>query len=96
MSISDRTVQVTLTLPETVYERVAEAAGREKLQLAELLATLVAEGLDAHATARELLERVSTQYRARLADENKLSQSPEEVLRELRDVREQVARELYP
>jgi hypothetical protein len=96
MSATDRTVQVTLTLPEEVYTRVAEAAAREERQLVELLATLVAEGLDAHATSRETLERVSIQYRARLATENRLNQSPEEILQELGDLREQVAGELYP
>jgi len=45
---------------------------------------------------RELFERVSREYRARLAREGKLDQSPDEVLQELRDVREQIAREFYP
>jgi hypothetical protein len=93
MSTTDGTVQVTLALPEEVYARVAEAVAREKRQLTELLAMLVVEGLDAHATPREILERVSAQYRARLAAENRLNQSSEEVLQQLR---EQVAHELYP
>lgn len=96
MSIADRTVQVTLTLPEEVYQRVAQEADREQRQLGELLAALVAEGLDAHATARELFERVSEQYQARIAREGQPGQSSEEILQELRQLREQVARELYP
>jgi hypothetical protein len=52
----------------------------------------------AHAAAKEQrqLEHVSDQYRARLAREGKLERSPDAVLRELRTLREQIARELYP
>jgi hypothetical protein len=96
MSTTDETVEVTLTLPRGVYERVAHAAACERRQLEELLSTLVAEGLDAHASVRDLLEGVSAQYRARLDREGKLQQSPDEVLQELRELREQIARELYP
>jgi hypothetical protein len=47
-------------------------------------------------TTRELLEQVSEDYRARLAHEGKLEQSSDDVLQELRDLREQIARDLYP
>jgi hypothetical protein len=47
-------------------------------------------------TIRELLEQVSEDYRARLAREGKLEQSSDDVLQELRDLREQIARDLYP
>jgi len=56
---------------------------------------LVAQGLAAHGTVRQLFEQASALYRARLAREGKLGQSSEEVLKELRDVREQIASELY-
>ena len=96
MSNTDQTVQVTLLLPKDIYERAAQAASKEQRQIADLLSALIAEGLDAHATVRELFERVSEQYRARLAQEGKLQQSSEDVLQELRTLREQIARELYP
>lgn len=96
MSIADRTVQVTLRLPKDLYERAAQAAASEQQRLEDLLSILVAEGLDAHNTVRELFERISEQYRARLAREGKLQQSPDDVLQELRTLREQIAREFYP
>lgn len=96
MSSAEQTVQVTLSLPKDIYERVARAAVGERRQLEDLLSTLVAEGLDAHATVRELFERVSEQYRARLTGEGKLDQSADGVLQELRTLREQIVRELYP
>ena len=96
MSRAEQTVQVTLNLPKDIYERVARTAVGERRQLEDLLNALVAEGLDAHATVRELFERVSEQYRARLTGEGKLDQSADGVLQELRTLREQIVRELYP
>ena len=89
-------MQVTLRLPKDMYERVTQAALMEQRQIEDLLSTLIAEGLEAHATIRELLEHVSEDYRARLAHEGKLQQSSADVLQGLRDLREQIARELYP
>ncbi len=96
MSSAEQTVQVTLSLPKDIYERVARTAVEERRRLEDLLNALVAEGLDAHATVRELFERVSEQYRARLTGEGKLDQSADGVLQELRTLREQIVRELYP
>jgi hypothetical protein len=96
MSSIGQTVQVTLRLPKDVYERVTQAARMEQQQVEDLLRTLIAEGLEAHTTLRELWEHVSEDYRARLAREGKLPQSSDDVLQELRDLREQIARELYP
>jgi hypothetical protein len=96
MSSAERTVQVTLSLPKDIYERVARTAVEERRRLEDLLNALVAEGLDAHATVRELFERVSEQYRARLTGEGKMDQSADGVLQELRTLREQIVRELYP
>jgi hypothetical protein len=96
MSSTGQTVQVTLRLPKDMYERVTQAARIEQQQVEDLLRTLIAEGLEAHTTLRELLEHVSEDYRARLAREGKLHQSSDDVLQELRSLREQIARELYP
>jgi hypothetical protein len=96
MNSIGQTVQVTLRLPKDMYERVTQAALREQQQVEDLLRTLIAEGLEAHTTVRELLEHVSEDYRARLAREGKLQQSSDDVRQELGDLREQIARELYP
>ena len=96
MSTRSEKLKVTLTLPRDLYERAEQAAAAEQRQLAELLSLLVAEGLEARGSARDLLEHASAQYRARLAREGKLEQSSDEVLQELRGLRDQVTRELYP
>ena len=96
MNSIGQTVQVTLRLPKDMYERVTQAALREQQQVEDLLRTLIAEGLEAHTTVRELLEHVSEDYRARLAREGKLHQSSDDVRQELGGLREQIARELYP
>ncbi len=96
MSSIGQTVQVTLRLSQDMYERITQAALIEQRQVEDLLHTLIAEGLEAHTTIRELLEHVSEDYRARLAREGKLQQSSDDVLRDLRDLREQIARALYP
>jgi len=96
MSTTTETVQVTLTLPKEIYERAAETAQAEQRQITELLGDLVAEGLINPGSPREAFERASASYRARLARAGKLNQSPEEVLQELRELREKVAREHYP
>jgi hypothetical protein len=96
MSSIGQTVQVTLQLSKDMYERITQAALIEQQQVEDLLRTLIAEGLEAHMTLRELLEHVSEDYRARLAREGKLHQSSDNVLQELRDLREQIAGELYP
>ena len=96
MSGSEQTVNVTLRIPKDIYERAAVAAAGEQRKLEDLLSALVAEGLDAHASVRELFQQVSAQYRARLAAEGKLTQSGDDLLKELAELREQIARELYP
>jgi hypothetical protein len=96
MSSTDETVHVTFTLPRDIYERVAQEAADEQRQPDELLSALVAAGLEARAPIRELLEQISTLYRARLARESQLHQSPDGVMQELRELREQIASDLYP
>lgn len=95
MNMLEQTIQVTLQLPTEIYNRVADAAGHEQRGLEDLLGKLVIEGLDAHLTLRELFERLSHQYCTRLVREHKLDQSPTEVLHDLRNLREQIAHELY-
>ena len=66
MSSIGQTVHVTLQLPKDMYERITQAALMEQRQVEDLLRTLIAEGLEAHTTIRELLEHVSEDYRASL------------------------------
>jgi hypothetical protein len=90
MSLSDQTVPVNLLLPKQLYERVARAAAQEHRGLEELLSVLVAEGMDVHATAREVLEQVASQYRARICGEDGLSKPSGAVLQELSELRKAI------
>jgi hypothetical protein len=96
MNANVQTFTVTLQLPKDVYERVSQTASHEQRAFEDMLSTLVGEGLSVHASVRELFEEVSAQYRARLVREGKSGQSSDEVLQELRGLREQIANELYP
>ena len=96
MNATVPTVTVTVQLPQDVYERIFQTATHEHQPFEDMLSSLVNDGLRVHLTLRELLEQVSAQYRARLIRERKSAQSADEVLHELRQLREQVADELYP
>lgn len=96
MVSTGQTIQVTLQLPTSTYERVTQAALTEQRQIGDFLNDLVAEGLETHMTVRELLEHVSEDYRNRLAREGKLDQSSDTVQQELRFLREHIAHDLYP
>ena len=93
---TSQTVQVTLQLPRSMYQRVTQAARTEQRQVGDFLNDLVAEGLETHMTTRELLEHASQDYRDRLAREGKLNQPSDAVQQDLRILREQVAHDLYP
>lgn len=96
MSTIDQGVPVIFQLPRAVYERVNQVATAEQTPVEEVLRLLVSEGLEVHATSRQLWEGVSEQYRARLGLDGNLPQSPDRVLEDLRLLREQIASELYP
>lgn len=89
-------VSVTLDLPEELYERASLKAACEQREVNEVLSSTLEAGLIAPETARELLEHASQSYRAQLAAQGKLDQTDEEIFAELREVREQIADELYP
>lgn len=96
MSDTNQTIQVTLQLPRDVYQQAAQTADAEQRGLEDLLNLLIAEGLVAHTTVQQIWEATSAQYCDRLHREGKLPQSSDEVMQTLRDLREQVADELYP
>jgi hypothetical protein len=96
MNSTDQPIPITLLLPKALYQKVAQTAEQEQRSLEDLLNGLVLEGLTTHATVRQILEAVSTNYRQRLSQADELQKSPEEVFQELRAIREQLADELYP
>ena len=96
MNVNGQTITVTLQVPQDVYDRASQTARHEQRSLEDLLSRLLAEGLNVHGTVREVFEQVSAQYRARLRDDGKLSQSADEIMQELHELREKIADELYP
>src|SRR2546426_5897369 len=92
MNVNGQTITVTLQVPQDVYDRASQTARHEQRSLEDLLSRLLAEGLNVHGTVREVFEQVSAQYRARLLREGKLSQSADEILQELRNLREKIVR----
>jgi hypothetical protein len=96
MPATEECVQVAFPLPRTVYERVERAARDGQRSLDDELAVLVESGLNAELSHQERFDRLAEMYRARLAREGQLNQTPEEVMAELRAIREKIADELYP
>ncbi len=92
--IQDKPVRVLL--PRETARRVEEVAEQENRSLDEQTALLLDEALDARSSPREIFQRLSSDYRSRLAREGKLDQTPDQILEELRRIREEVANELYP
>lgn len=95
MTQTDESVPVTLQLPKLLYQQASETADGEHREVEDFLCQLVVQALQNY-DAYKLWESVSEQYRERLTQENRLNQSPDEVLSELSQVREEIAHELYP
>jgi len=89
-------LEVMLTISPEVYAQVQQVAAKEDRKLDEFLQALIVEGLDNHLSTRQIFEAIARSYQGRLQQEGKLGQTREEVLRDLRELREQVANELYP
>ncbi|WP_448571262.1 hypothetical protein [Trichothermofontia sp.] len=69
---------------------------KEDRDLDEFLQALIVESLDNHLSTRQIFAAIAKSYQGRLQEEGKRGQWREEVLRDLRELREQVADELYP
>jgi histidinol dehydrogenase len=96
MPATEERVSVTLELPRRTMDRISELAGLHNESLTDRLEAIVEKGLDAELSYTERFDRLSEMYRARLKAEGKLDQTDEEVLAELREVRERIANEPYP
>ncbi len=90
------TVTVHIELPREDYERIEEQAHRERRSISEVIPSLIVDGLESRMTAREIMERVSAEYRARLAESGVRELTSEELLEKLQRDREEIANELYP
>ena len=96
MSVTDKGRSVTLVLPEPIYKKAIHAAGKQGKPVEEFLQRVLTDDLRDRAHLRARWEQLSRQYRARLQREGTLDQTADEVLADLRELREQVVDELYP
>jgi len=96
MEDTSSNVQLTVLVPGSVYERLEKLAANERQDIAHVAGRLLEERLDSRNTFNQRMTALSDKYRQRLAREGKLEQAPDEVLEELRVLREQIANELYP
>src|SRR5438045_3528893 len=96
MASQSDSVTIELELPRAEYERVEAQARKEKRSVSQVIPLLLESELRRREKARRMLEEASESYREHLASEGKLDQSPEEVLAELRQLRDEVAHELFP
>lgn len=88
--MSAGTVTTTIEIPRELMERAEHTAEREQRSLKDLLPDLIQAGLDSHEDMRVLWERVSESYQNRVG-EAELSKPSEQVLEDLRDLRERLA-----
>jgi uncharacterized protein YpuA (DUF1002 family) len=93
--MGNATVTTTIELPSELLDRAVDTARREKRPLEALLPDLIQAGLDSHDDIRQIWERVSASYRQRVG-EAELNKPADQVLEELRDLRDRMAHALYP
>lgn len=96
MGTRSESVTVQIELPREEYERLEGAARAADQSVSAMARSLTLDGLMRQMTPRELLERASALYWALMAREGKTDQTPEQVLQELRELRERIANEFYP
>ena len=96
MTATQSAVNVVMSLSQTTYDQIQKMAIANHQKTEELLTNLITEGLDAQSTTRQILERISKEYRDRLSQEGTLDQSSEKTIQSLRELRENIVNELYP
>src|SRR5258708_39755373 len=96
MAILEDNVRVTLTLSRRLMEQLDELAESRKSTRERELQWMIEDRVRRQLEVREHFERLSEMYRARLDREERLNQSEEEIMEDLRRIREQVANELHP
>lgn len=96
MGVKTDSVIIQVELPREEYERVEAQARRERQSVTQVIPRLIGDGLQSRMTAREIMERVATAYRARMAASGERELTSEELLEKLRRDREEIADALYP
>lgn len=95
-STNDETITVTVNLPKATFDRAEKLAIQRHKKLPQVLTDLVIEGVERRAILMKLWDEAKISYATRRAQEGKAQQSDEDVLTDLRDLRERIAGEKYP
>ena len=93
MPATEERVSITLSVPREVLDQVDYLAQQSKASVEKEFESLIESGLKSRLSIQESFDRLSEMYRARLAREGKLNQTSEEIMAELREIREKVANE---
>ncbi|SRR6266545_4427241 len=96
MPALDDRESITLTLPRSVLEQLDELASSRRSTRDLEVQSLIEDRLRRQAEGRKHFDRLSEMYCARMENEGKLNQTSEEIMEDLRRLRQEVANELYP
>lgn len=96
MPVVDELVDITVKLPRSVVENLDDLASSHRSTRDVEVRSLIEDRLRRQKEGREAFDRLSAMYRTRMEKEGKADQTSEEIMEELRELREKVANELYP
>jgi hypothetical protein len=96
MESSTDSVSIVVELPSEDYARLAAHARDERATVSQIIPSLLSSALRRQKKAKDLFAQASRSYRTRLAKEGKLGQTLDEMMGDLREIREEVAEELFP
>jgi hypothetical protein len=96
MPTIEESESITLTLPRSLIIKLDELANSMRTTRDLEVQALIEDRIRREKEGREAFERLSEMYRGRMEREGKANQTSEEIMEELRQLREEVANELYP
>lgn len=89
----NRQVSVQLQLPESLYAEIQAVAETEGCSLEQFLVRLLQEAMVTYGTVDFLYEVMTLPHQQRLAEVEQGNRSPQEILQDLRNLREEIAQE---
>jgi hypothetical protein len=93
--MNTETVIVDVELTREVYERIEQQALLEHRTVAELIPSLIHNGLESRKTTREIMEMISRDYCANLEKSGERELTSQELLEKLRRDREEIVAKSY-
>ena len=85
---------ITLSLPRSLVAQLDELASARSISRDQEVQTLIEDRLRRQSEGQSAFNRLSDMYRSRMARESKADQTDEEVMEDLRRIREEVANDL--